>query len=54
MTKNIKVTLVSVVVAALLALTASAAVPGLVPVENSFPSAVGMMAGPTGGGGGNS
>ena len=54
MTKNIKVALVSVAVAALVALTASAAVPGLVPVENSFPSAVGMMAAPAGGGGGGS
>lgn len=54
MTKNIKLTLVSVAVAALIALAASAAVPGLVPVENSFPSAVGMMASPLEGGGGGS
>jgi hypothetical protein len=51
MTKNIKLTLVSVAVAALIALAASAAVPGLVPVENLVPSAVGMMAAPGGGGG---
>ena len=54
MTRNIKVTLVSVAVAALVALTASAAVPGLVPVESSFPNTVGMMAGPIDGGGGGS
>jgi hypothetical protein len=54
MTKNIQVTLVSLAVATLIALAASAAVPGLVPVENSFPSAVGMMAAPIEGGGGGS
>lgn len=54
MMRNIKLTLVSVAVAALIALAASAAVPGLVSVENSFPSAIGMMAAPTRGGGGGS
>lgn len=54
MMKSIRLTLVSVAVATLIALAASAAVPGLVQVENSFPSAAGMLAGPTGGGSGGS
>ncbi|MFL7794557.1 MAG: hypothetical protein AB8I69_20610 [Anaerolineae bacterium] len=54
MTKNIKVTLVSIAVAALVALAAGAAVPGLVSVESSFSSAAGMIAAPMGGGGGGS
>ena len=51
MTKNIKMTLVSVALAALLALAASAAVPGFVSMENPFPSAAGMLASPSAGGG---
>ena len=54
MMRNIKLTLISVAAAALIALAASAAVPGLVPMETAFPSAAGMMAGPTGGGTGGS
>jgi hypothetical protein len=54
MTRNAKMTLVSMVVAALIAFAACAAVPGLVSMENSFPSAVGMIAAPAGGGGGGS
>jgi hypothetical protein len=54
MTRHIKLTLVSIVVAALIAFAAGAAVPGLVSLENSFPGAVGMIAAPMGGGGGGS
>jgi prephenate dehydratase len=54
MTRKVKMMLVSVAMAALIALAATAAVPGLVPVENSFPGAVGMMATPIRAGGGGS
>lgn len=51
MTRNVKMTLVSVAVAALIALAASAAAPCLVPVDNPLPGAVGMIVAPGGGGG---
>jgi VIT1/CCC1 family predicted Fe2+/Mn2+ transporter len=54
MMKSIRLTLVSVAVATLIALAASAAVPGLVSMEDPFPSAAGMIAAPMGGGGGGS